>query len=676
MVGPIYAGKLKRLGISTILDLLFHLPNRYEDFSKLSKIVDISTGQKVSINGTITKFENIYTKYGKKIQTGIIRDETGEIELVWYNQPFLKNIIKIGVQMAISGEAKWFGHKLVLESPEYEFIKPSTCLVHTGRIVPVYSETKGVSSKWLRSRINSILTKFFPYLPEILPQIIIDQFHLVNRSKAINYIHFPQNWTQVKEARRRLSFEELLIVQIAADIRKKEISKRKVGHKFEVTKILKDLDIFIRNLPFKLTSAQKRVIDEILVDLAKNKPMNRLLEGDVGSGKTVIAAICMYLTHLNGYKTAFLAPTEILANQHFQTIKQLLSPYDITVELITGSTKKTKTLKKNLIPTNKFNIFIGTHALLSEKILIEDLGLVIIDEQQRFGVEQRALLREKGDNPHVLILTATPIPRTIALTLYADLDLSILDEMPIGRKKIKTWVVPKEKRKAAYGWIKTQIIKSKHKKQAFIICPFIEESESLDTVKAATTEYKYLKTEVFPDLKLGMLHGRLSSQKKDKVMNDFQNGKLDILVATPVVEVGIDIPSATIMMIEGSERFGLAQLHQLRGRVGRGSEDSYCLIFSESDSEKSTVRLKILETVFSGPKLSEYDLKLRGMGDVFGTKQHGHFGLKIADITDLVLLAETQEAANILMTNYKSLSSLPLLKEEVQKYTIGKVAPD
>lgn len=671
MVGPIYAGKLKKLGITTISDLLFHLPSRYEDFSKSSKIVNISAGQKVSISGVITKFENIYTKFGKKIQLGTIADDTGEIGIVWYNQPFLRNIIKADVKLALSGEAKWFGDKLVLESPQYELIRTSATLIHTGRIVPTYPETEGVSSKWLRSRINSLLTKFSLQLPEILPEMILNQFKLMPRIDAIQFIHFPQSYGQIEEARRRLSFEELLKVQIAAEFRKREINKKAAGHKFDITRYLKKITDFINKLPFKLTAAQNKVTAEILSDLAQNKPMNRLLEGDVGSGKTVVAAIAMYLTYLNGYKSALLAPTELLANQHFQTVNTLLKPYKINIGLVTGNTKSNDKRKDN-----KYQIYVGTHALLSEKFKIDKLGLVVIDEQQRFGVEQRAKLREKGDNPHVLILTATPIPRTIALTLYADLELSVLDEMPMGRKKIKTWVVPKEKREAAYAWIKSQIIKSQFRERVFIICPFIEESESLETVKAATSEYEYLKTEVFQDLRVGILHGRLASKRKEEVMADFQKGKLDILVATPIVEVGIDIPTATIILIEGADRFGLAQLHQLRGRVGRSNADSYCLLFTQSDNEKTVKRLKILESVFSGPKLSEYDLKLRGMGEIYGTRQHGHFGLKIADITDLVLLKETKEATNLLMSADKSLSTLPLLKEEVQKYTIEKVAPD
>lgn len=676
MVGPIYAGKLKRLGIEAIGDLLLHLPTRYEDFSNISKITDITPDKKISIVGTILDFDNIYTKNGKRIQKGKIADATGEIEIVWYNQIYLKNILKTGLTVSLAGQAKWFGNKLVLESPEYEIIKPSTTqnqpsvsLIHTGRLVPIYPETEGISSKWLRSRIYPILTKFSIQIEEILPLEIINKHHLMGRNEAILNIHFPKTLEKAQEAKRRLAFDELLVLELASEIRKKEFSNKRVRNIWNVDKFKIKIDQFIKKLPFELTSSQKNAWSQILSDLSKKQPMNRLLEGDVGSGKTVVAAIAIYLSCLNGLRSILLAPTEILANQHFQTISDLLSPLGIKVGLITRSTKNKKQNWQN-------NVLVGTHALLSDDIKLPNLGLVIIDEQQRFGVLQRAIIRQKGDNPHVLILTATPIPRTIALTLYSDLDLTVIDQMPEGRQKVKTWVVKNEKRNAAYAWIRSQILKSKGNEMAFIICPFIEESENMDTVKAAVTEFRSLQQNIFPDFRLGLLHGKLSLKDKNSVLENINKGKLDILVATPVVEVGIDIPTATIIMIEGADRFGLSQLHQLRGRVGRSNLTSYCLLFTNSENETTINRLKILESIFSGPKLAEYDLKLRGMGDMFGRHQHGHFGLRIADLTDLVMIKETKEAAFLLYLNDPSLSQVPLLKQEAQKYTIEKVAPD
>jgi ATP-dependent DNA helicase RecG len=672
MVGPIYSSRLKKLGITTVSDLLYHLPFRYEDYSVISKINLLKVGERVTILGKIQSFKNIYTKHGKKIQKAILADETGQIEIVWYNQPFLKNILKEGSTLSICGEAKWFGNSLSFESPEYEIVKQTTGrLIHTGKLVPIYPETAGVSSKWLRSRIYNLLYKWTPTISEDLPFFILRENHLIGKREAIYRAHFPRSKKDIEEAKRRLSFDELLILQLAAQKRQKEWQEKKVSFLFSVHKYLPQIEKFIDNLPFELTFSQQKAVNDLLTDLEKEKPMNRLLEGDVGSGKTVVATIAMFVAHLNGFQSVFMAPTEILANQHFFTIGSLLKPYKIKTKIMTGSTKNKDKLKER-----SFDILVGTHALLSEKLKLKKLGLVIIDEQQRFGVSQRALLREKGTNPHVLTLTATPIPRTIALTLYVDLDLSVIDELPKGRQLVKTWVVPPEKREAAYQWIQKQIEKSNHQNQAFIICPLIEESENLLTVKAATVEYERLKNDIFPKLQLGLLHGRMKNKDKDQMMIKLKNKKLDILVATPVVEVGIDIPSATIMMIEGSERFGLSQLHQLRGRVGRNHQQSYCLLFTDSTKSKVMERLKYLETIFSGPKLAELDLKLRGFGELFGTRQHGNLGLKIADITDLSLIEETRRATAVILSKDEKLSGFPLLKEKVEKYKIERVAPD
>lgn len=667
MIGPVYGTRLQKLGIFTVEDLLYHLPFRYEDYSQMTKINMLTPEKKLSVAGVISEMKNIYTRHGKKIQQGKLTDETGSINIIWYNQPYLSNILKPGTKVVLAGKAEVSGHRMIFQSPEYEILYKNGNTIHTGRLVPVYPETYGVSSKWLRSRISNILTKFDPDIRELLPREIISEYGLISLKDAIYNIHFPQNYESIETARARLSFDELFVLELAATIRKKSWQKKKTGKKFPIKKNKEKIESFIAGLPFRLTNAQKRASREVLADLQGSIPMNRLLEGDVGSGKTVVATIAIFASYLSGYQSVLMAPTEILSEQHFKTIKELLSGYKINIGL------RTK-LKK--LEDADYDIIIGTHALLNEKKHFRNLGLIVIDEQQRFGVEQRATLRSKANNPHLLTMTATPIPRTIALTLYSDLNLSVIDEMPLGRMPVKTWIVPSYKRLNAYQWIKKQIVDSDLRNQVFIICPFIEESESLTTVKAAKTEFDKLQKEIFPDLKLGLLHGRLKDKEKNSILSDFKNGKLNILVSTPVVEVGIDIPNATIMMIEGGDRFGLSQLHQLRGRVGRNNLKSYCLIFAENDSEKTITRLKFLETEYIGPKLAELDLKLRGPGDIYGTRQHGGFGLKIADITDLKIVEASKNAVNGFKFDEETLSSFPLLRQRVQKYTIQNISQD
>lgn len=690
MINTVYAGRLKKLGIETVADLLLHIPSRYEDYSQISKINLLQAGERITIIGTISDFKNIYTKNGKKIQKAKVADETGEVDTVWYNQPFLATVLKKGSAVGISGEVQWFGNKLTFQSPEYEIIRPktndqrlTTNLIHTGRLVPVYPETYGISSKWLRSRISFVLSHIGEMPPDTLPVPFRKKWHLVSYEEAVLTIHFPQSLESAALARQRLAFDELLTLQLAARIRKKQWQENKTAPAFPIKREQGKLDAFIHTLPFSLTGAQNRAVREILADLTKPVPMNRLLEGDVGSGKTVVAAVAMYACFLGGFRSAFMAPTEILAQQHYETIQRLLSPMGITVELVTGNTKKDKALKtKDQRPTTKDkrlktklpDIYVGTHALLSRHVLFKKMGLMVIDEQQRFGVSQRTQFRTKGNSPHLLSMTATPIPRTIALTLYADLDLSVLDEMPKGRRIVKTWVVGEEKRDSGYGWMRTLLREKKG--QAFIICPLIEESESLKTVKNATAEFTHLSKDIFPDFSLALLHGRMKPGEKKSVLDEFRNQKHAILVATPVVEVGIDIPNAIIIVIEAADRFGLSQLHQLRGRVGRGDLQSYCLLFTQNTSEKTLERLKSLETTHVGPQLAEIDLKLRGAGDIYGTRQHGMPALKIASMFDRALMEKSKRAANELTALDDALSSFPLLLERVQRYTIEEVAPD
>lgn len=657
-----YSRKLEKLGINTLEDLLYHIPFRYEDYSIVSKIASVQPGETVTVQGTIAEIKNEYTRRFKTIQKAKIEDETGSIEAVWFNQPYIPKVVRAGDRVSLSGKIGNFGKKQTLESPAYEVINQENETIHTGRLVPVYHEVRGVSSKWLRRQIHKILRENKKTLNEYLPDSISENNELMELSEAIEQIHFPKSLKEIEEARNRLAFDELFLAQLSVFKRKSEWEKNLKGNLFSITQFKKHIEMFWEKLPFELTRAQKRATQEIFKDLAREKPMNRLLEGEVGSGKTVVSAIAMYLTHLNGFQSVLMAPTEILAQQHYRTITDLLAPFGVKVELITGNKK----LKKNW----KFDILIGTHAVLSEKIEFARLGLVVIDEQQRFGVEQRSVIRQKGKNPHVLIMTATPIPRTVALTMYGDLDLSYLDEMPVGRKLVKTWLVPPQKREAAYKWLKKQIEQGN---QVFIICPFIEESESMQTVKAASKEFERLQKSVFSGLRLGLLHGRLKAREKEKVLDDFRERKTDILVATPVVEVGIDIPNATIILIEAAERFGLAQLHQLRGRVGRGDKQSYCLLFTETKNEQTLQRFKAMETIHNGSELAELDLQLRGPGELYGTKQHGVPELKVASFSDRALIEKTRAEAQKI---FPYLSKHPQLIEKLRKTTLQNVSPD
>jgi ATP-dependent DNA helicase RecG len=664
MVGPIYAKRLEKLNIKTAEDFLYHFPFRYDDYSLISPINKVQPGEITTIKGTLVEIKNQYTRHGRKIQKAQVSDKTGQIEIIWFNQPFLVKTLKVGEKYRFSGKIDWFGRKKVMLSPDYESLASE---IHTGRLVPVYHETYGISSKWLRSKIAWLMKQMKTPPADFLPETLRKKNKLEEFNRALKSIHFPKDLKAAEKAKERFAFEELFLLHLEVCQRKEAWLKEKLAFKFFVDqeKVLK----FMENLPFDLTLAQKRACREILKDLSENKPMNRLLQGDVGSGKTVIAALAIYLAWLNNTQAALMAPTEILAQQHYQTLKKLLEPLGLRVFLLTGSGKSKD-------KDNNFDVLIGTHALIHKRAQFKKLGLVVIDEQQRFGVEQRAKLIQKANlpqkmSPHILTMTATPIPRTVALTLYGDLSLSVLDEMPPGRQKIKTWVTPPQKRESAYQWIKKKIKDSDE--QAFIICPLIEESETLQSVKAAKVEFENLSKKVFPDLKLGLLHGRMKSQEKNEVMKKFKDGFLDILVATPVVEVGIDIPQATIMVVEGAERFGLSQLHQLRGRVGRGSKESFCLLFTPSISGKSFERIKALEKINIGSQLADLDLKLRGPGEIYGTAQHGFFDLKVASFADLSLIETTKKEA---LKIFSKIDQYPLLQAKLKKDKIKNIEPN
>lgn len=671
-VGPVYARRLEKLGIETTEDLLRHYPFRYEDFSLTVPIALAPFSEPVTLRAEIKEIKNIYTRWSKKLTRGVIADETGELPVVWFNQHFITKNLKKGDRVSLSGKIGEFGGKKTLINPEYELVKAEGGAIHTGGLVPVYPETYGVSSKWLRAKIAPLLKTLLPQIGDYLSDKIREDQKLLGLSDSLKEIHFPQNWHRQKKARERLAFDELFLSQIASGLRKKLWRGEKTLYKMSVSDFQPQISQFISSLPFELTGAQRRALHEILSDLNSQIPMNRLLEGDVGSGKTVVAAVAMYLTHLHGYRSVLMAPTEILAQQHYNTITNLLSPFGITVELITGRTCLKKTTRRiggqNLKLTA--SVLIGTHALLGPKANFENVALVVIDEQHRFGVEQRTKLRNRGVSPHLLTMTATPIPRTIALTLYGELNLSVIDELPPNRQKVKTWLVPENKRVAGLEWVRENL---KNGGQAFYICPFIEESESLVAVKAAKKEYEHLSQKIFPDLKIGLLHGRMKNKDKDEALEKFRRREFDLLVATPVVEVGLDIPGATLMIIEAAERFGLAQLHQLRGRVGRGQKQSYCLLFAQNRSSHVIARLKAMERNHSGMELAELDLKLRGPGDIYGLKQHGEIELKIADFSDIVLIEKAKlEAEKVI----NQLDDHPLLKKLVEDKLQKKVEPN
>jgi ATP-dependent DNA helicase RecG len=673
--------KFSKLGISTIRDLLYFFPHRHMDYSKLLNISNLETGIDQTIIANVWQ-TRIITPGGHRSTEAIVGDETGNVRAVWFNNPYLTKQIKTNNRIVISGKVNLYKGRQVFESPEWEILDESEGLIHTGRLVPIYPLTKGLRSRQIRKLMKEVVELYSHRLDDFLPPSIIKTTQVLDLPQALYQAHFPDNTNIKDEARRRLAFDELFLLQLGVLAKKREWQESQPSYPIKTDKII--LDRFIKSLPFKLTGAQKRSLDEILHDITRVKAMSRLLQGEVGSGKTVIATTSLIMAAVSGFQSAFMAPTEILAEQHFRTVSKLLEGIGTKVRsknshVITykGTLKKQiriallisdikPSIKKTLykaITEGEIDILIGTHALIQKDVRFKNLSLAVIDEQHRFGVAQRSILRQKGANPHVLVMTATPIPRTLALTLYGDLDLSVIDELPLGRSLIKTkWLTP-EQRNSGYAFINKQI---SSKRQAFIICPLVEESEVIQA-KAATKEFERLQKEVFPDRNLGLIHGRLPSEEKEKIMRSFRSGKIDILVATPVIEVGIDIPNATVMLVESAERFGLSQLHQFRGRIGRGKYQGYCMFLSENASEVGIKRLDIIENTHNGFQLAEEDLKLRGPGEFFGTRQSGLPELKMARLSDVVILELARREATLLFQKDPKLKEFPLLVKELSR---------
>jgi len=651
-VGPRHAETLAKLGMYTLGDMLYYFPRRYDDYSQLKPIKDLFYSEQVTVIGTIQSVHTRPIRGGKaSIIEVIISDGTGGLRLSFFNQPWLANRFKQGEAISVSGKIDQYLGRLVMNSPDWESVEAEN--LHTNRIVPIYSLTERINQKWLRNLMKQVIEYWARSVADALPESVRSSARVMPLGEALLQIHFPDSQDKLKAARERLAFDEIFYLQMGV-LRQKRDWKSVDARRFPVPD--EWLGARLTSLPFTLTSAQQRAITDIRADLDSGKPMNRLLQGDVGSGKTVVAALAAGVITSNGAQAAIMAPTSILAEQHYRNftdlLKDLLKPEEI--RLLVGDTPESEKEEiRNGLANNTIKIVIGTHAVIEGPVQFGELQFVVIDEQHRFGVEQRAELRSKGTNPHLLVMTATPIPRSLALTLYGDLDLSIMDEMPAGRQPINTYLLRPQERERAFTLLRGQI---KDNKQAFIIYPLIDESEKIEA-RAAVDDYETLSKEVFPDLKLGLLHGRMRPAEKDDVMLKFRDRKFDILVSTTVVEVGVDVPNATVMVIEGADRFGLAQLHQLRGRVGRGSDQSYCLLIPTHEDKTENERLQAMTESNDGFLLAEKDLQIRGPGEFLGTRQSGYAsGLRMASITDVKLIEKARTQAQKLFEQDADLS--------------------
>jgi ATP-dependent DNA helicase RecG len=647
-IGPRNAQTLSRLGINTLRDMLYYFPRRHDDYSKLIPINRLNYGEEVTVIGMI-KTVNLRKFRGGagQLVEAVVGDGSGNLRATWFNQPWLANKLRTGTPVVLSGKVDQYLGRPVMNNPEVEPLESQN--LHTNRIVPVYSLTSGITQRWLRKTIHEVVSYWSPRVTDYLPETVRSSAGLMRLPNALNEIHFPSSEEKLHAARKRLAFDEIFLLQIGVQKQKLAWQNRQ-ARKYIVSQEWYEEQLL--RLPYTLTNAQQEALRDIRSDLESGRPMNRLLQGDVGSGKTVVAAFGMMLVVNEGPQAAFLAPTGILAEQHYRNLLQLLAEDQgkgapllsfAKIRLLVGATPESekKAIREELA-SGEIKVVVGTHALLEDPVIFSDLQLAVIDEQHRFGVEQRAMLRSKGDNPHLLVMTATPIPRSLALTIYGDLDLTVMDEMPPGRQKIDTYILAPRERERAYTLIQSQLNQGN---QAFIIYPFVEEDEDAEKL-SAVHEHERLQSEIFPKNRVGLLHGRMKTDEKDETMARFRDGEIDILVSTTVVEVGVDIPKATVMLVEGANRFGLAQLHQLRGRVGRGQEKSTCLLIPEEPDEIENERLKAMAETQDGFILAERDLNQRGPGQFLGTRQSGlPDELRLSNLTNIKLISQARNYA-------------------------------
>jgi ATP-dependent DNA helicase RecG len=668
-VGPRHAETLANLGMKTLGDMLYYFPRRYEDYSQLKPIKALFYGDVVTVLGTIQSVTNRPIRGGKSsIVEVIISDGTGSLRISYFNQPWLANRFKQGDAISVSGKVDQYLGRLVMNSPDWEPVEIEN--LHTARIVPIYPLTEKITQKWLRGIMNQVVSHWAPAVVDALPDAIRFAAKVVSLGEALMQVHFPVSQDRLRSARERLGFDEIFYLQMGV-MRQKRDWKAVESRRFPVS--TEWLDDRLKGLPYTLTSAQQKTLEEIRADLDSGKPMNRLVQGDVGSGKTVVAALATSIVVNGGAQAAVMAPTAILAEQHYRNFTSLLAGEGGIIQenevclLVSATPDSRKEEIRQGLLDGSVKVVIGTHAVIEENVQFKDLQFIVIDEQHRFGVEQRKELRSKGTNPHLLVMTATPIPRSLALTVFGDLDISVIDEMPVGRQPVNTHVLRPQERERAFTLIRGQI---KAGRQAFIVYPLIDESEKVET-RAAVDDYEVLSKEIFPDFKVGLLHGRMKPAEKDEVMAKFRDKEYDILVSTTVVEVGVDVPNAAVMLIEGADRFGLAQLHQLRGRVGRGADQSYCLLIPTHEDATENERLQAMAQTNSGFELADLDLKTRGPGEFLGTRQAGFAStLKMASITDVKLIEKAREQAQILFERdpYLEKTENALLREAFERF--------